>query len=93
MIERSISVKVASSTPPKAVAIFGPRRAGKTTLLDYLVGTKDATWIYGDLFSGIEALNIKTESDADTLLSGAKAIVIDEAQRIPDIGLKIKILI
>lgn len=93
MIERSISVKVASSTPPKAVAIFGPRRAGKTTLLDYLVGTKDATWIYGDLFSGIEALNIKTESDADTLLSGAKAIVIDEAQRIPDIGLKIKILV
>ncbi len=93
MIERSISKNVISSTPPKAVAIFGPRRVGKTTLLDHLVGTKDVTWIYGDLFSSSEALTLKTESDVDTLLSGSKAIVIDEAQRIPDIGLKVKILV
>ncbi len=93
MIEREIAESVASSTTPKAVAIFGPCGAGKTTLLNQIVDIQRSRWIVGDLYSGIEALNLKTEADVDALLSSAKTIVIDEAQRIPDIGLKVKILV
>nr|WP_302944590.1 AAA family ATPase [Turicimonas muris] len=93
MIEREIAENVASSTPPKAVGIFGPRRAGKTTLLNQIVDIQSSRWIVGDLYSGIEALNLKTEADVAALLNSAKTIVIDEAQRIPDIGLKVNILV
>lgn len=58
-----------------------------------MVGEKDVRWITGGLFSGQAALDIKTEAHADTLLPGSKVIVTDEAQRIPDIGLKVKILV
>ena len=58
MIEREIAENVACSTPPKAVAVFGPRRAGKTTLLNQIVDIQSSRWIVGDLYSGIEALNL-----------------------------------
>ena len=33
MIPRDLAAKILPATPPKAVVIYGPRRAGKTTLV------------------------------------------------------------
>ena len=52
MIEREIAESVASSTTPKAVAIFGPCGAGKTTLLNQIVDIQRSRWIVGICTAG-----------------------------------------
>lgn len=72
---------------------FGPRRIGKTTMLEQLVGTKAARWYNGDAFGTAEALHFKTPEDAKNALLQAPALVIDEAHTIPDIGNIVKLLV
>lgn len=93
LIPRALAKTVAKSTPPKAVAVFGPRRIGKTTMLEQLVGTKAARWYNGDAFGTAEALRFKTPEDAKNALLQAPALVIDEAHKIPDIGNIVKLLV
>ena len=93
LIPRALAQTVAKATPPKAVAIFGPRRIGKTTMLEQLVGTKAARWYNGDAFGTAEALRFKTPEDAKNALLQAPALVIDEAHKIPDIGNIVKLLV
>ena len=93
LIPRALAKTVAKSTPPKAVAVFGPRRIGKTTMLEQLAGTKTARWYNGDAFGTAEALRFKTPEDAKNALLQAPALVIDEAHKIPDIGNIVKLLV
>ncbi len=77
----------------KALIVLGPRQVGKTTLLQAVaVGMPNVLWLTGDdpdtkaLFDGATSTRLKA------LLEGHELLVIDEAQRIPDIGLKIKLI-
>ena len=77
----------------KAIIIFGPRQVGKTTLLKKLFADNpDVLWLNGDepdiqtLFTDI------TSSRLRAITGLKKIIVIDEAQRIRDIGLKLKLI-
>lgn len=77
----------------KAIMIMGARQVGKSTILSEMFGgQKDVMWMNGDdadvrqLFSGITSTRIRA------LLSGCRCLVIDEAQRIPDIGLRLKLI-
>ncbi|MEM9722061.1 MAG: ATP-binding protein [Bacteroidota bacterium] len=78
---------------PKALLIFGARQLGKTTLLKKLFeGNADVLWLNGDepdtraIFDGINSSRLRN------LVAGHKLLVIDEAQRIQDIGVKIKLI-
>ena len=93
LIPRNLAPIVDKATPPKAVAIFGPRRIGKTTMLEKLVGTGVARWYNGDAFGVAEALRFQSPEDAKNALLQAPAIVIDEAHKIPDIGNIVKMLV
>lgn len=93
LIERSLLPAILKHKPPKAMLIFGPRRVGKTTLLQQAEGSLSAIWYTGDSLSDIEALNIPSTDDLRNLLLQGDAIVIDEAQRVPDIGLLLKRLV
>lgn len=93
LIPRNLAPIVDEATPPKAVAIFGPRRIGKTTMLEKLVGTGVARWYNGDAFGVAEALRFQSPEDAKNALLQAPAIVIDEAHKIPDIGNIVKMLV
>ena len=79
----------------KVLLIFGPRRVGKTTLLnEYLQKTK----LKYKLVSGdnITVANILNSRDFNLILDFAEdyeIIAIDEAQQIKDIGIGLKILI
>ncbi|HAM38179.1 MAG: hypothetical protein A2474_01335 [Elusimicrobia bacterium RIFOXYC2_FULL_34_12] len=81
--------------PNKALIIYGPRQVGKTTLLkDYLSGCK----MKYKLSSGdnINVQNIFNSQDFDTIreyAEGYELIAIDEAQKIKNIGLGLKILV
>ena len=93
MIKRGIQDSVSGQTPPKAVVIFGARRIGKTTLLEQIVDRNTSAWYTGDNFSDMERLKLLSEGDVKTLLFQSDTLVIDEAQRIPDIGLLLKRLV
>jgi len=81
--------------PQKVLVIFGPRRAGKTTLLnDFL----SRTTLKFKLDSGdnIQIQQILSSQNFTQILdyaAGYDLIAIDEAQQIPNIGMGLKILV
>lgn len=92
-IKRDIQEDVEAVTPPKAVVIIGPRRCGKTTLLEKIIQDSPVLWINADAVAERRQLDLESTSDARNLLRLFPTIVIDEAQHIPEIGLKIKLLV
>lgn len=78
-----------------ATIIYGPRRAGKTTLVHtYLESyTKPYLFLNADELASREALQTQDAKKLGELVHGYDLLVIDEAQRVEEIGLNIKILI
>lgn len=77
----------------KAIILLGPRQVGKTTLLKQMFSKDSAMlWLNADeldvqkLFEEISATRIKA------ILGTKKLLIIDEAQRIKDIGLRLKLI-
>ena len=77
----------------KAIIVMGPRQVGKSTLLETLLGKRDdVMWLNGDdpdvqrLFGQLSSTRIRT------LIGDKRILVIDEAQRIADIGLRLKLV-
>lgn len=81
--------------PNKVVLIYGPRQVGKTTLIQsYLAKTHFKYKL--DSGDNIRIQEILSSQDFDKILEYAKGyelIVLDEAQRIPNIGMGLKILV
>jgi predicted AAA+ superfamily ATPase len=81
--------------PNKVLVIFGPRRVGKTTLLNqFLAETKSKYKL--DSGDNIRVQEVLSSQDFTRILeyaAGYKLIAIDEAQQIPNIGLGLKILV
>ncbi len=79
----------------KALIIFGPRRVGKTTLLNNYL--KNTNYKYKlDSGDNIRLQNTLKSQDFKKILGyaeGYELIAIDEAQQIPNIGMALKILI
>lgn len=98
MISRLLLPKLISilRETTKGVVIYGPRQAGKTTLVNELIRSIGATALivngdqrgnWWELFTSRELSKLKL------LVSGYDMIVVDEAQRIPEVGLSLKILL
>lgn len=80
----------------KGVILYGPRQAGKTTLVNQLIAAlgEKTLVLNGDLrgdwwesFISRDLLKMKL------LVLGYDMVVVDEAQRIPEVGLCLKILL
>ncbi|MCF0073544.1 ATP-binding protein [Dyadobacter sp. CY261] len=77
----------------KAIILTGARQVGKTTLLHSLFGNSDETiWLNGDEADVRALFENATSTRLKNLFAGKKNIVIDEAQRISDIGIKLKLI-
>ena len=79
----------------KALIILGPRQSGKTTLVKALteqVGSP-VLWWNGDDFQVRSMLSTLSLANLQGLIGDAPLLVIDEAQRIENIGLCIKIIV
>ncbi len=77
----------------KAIIIIGARQVGKSTLLKEVFGAREQVmWLNGDdidvqqLFAGMTSTRLRA------ILGSSKYVVVDEAQRIPDIGLRLKLI-
>ena len=77
----------------KVIVLTGARQVGKTTLLKQLLRNKEGVlWLNGD---EIQVQNLFNNASADRLLSefgNNKIVILDEAQRIKDIGLRLKLI-
>ncbi len=79
----------------RVLVIYGPRRIGKTTLLEqYLLKvTKKYLVDSGDSVAARKVLSSQDFRQIADYVSGYELIVIDEAQQIPDVGMGLKIII
>lgn len=97
MILRSLVKTINKNQKPGFInLIYGPRQVGKTVLLHQLteeIEDKDMVWLNGDTREAQEALSQTSEITLSRLVNKKEVVVIDEAQRIPNIGLSLKILI
>ena len=96
MIQRALENKIRGELyKGKAIILFGPRQVGKTTLVKSITNSSGqiVKWLNGDE-SDVRDLFIKPTSTGLKQLAGdAKILVIDEAQRISNIGIALKLLI
>ncbi|MRG48757.1 AAA family ATPase [Chitinophaga sp. SYP-B3965] len=78
----------------KAVLLFGPRQAGKSTLVETLLEAQDEEWLYmnGDDADVREILTNTSAAKLRAIIGNKKIVFIDEAQRVPNIGLTLKLI-
>ncbi len=77
----------------KAIIILGARQTGKTTLLKKMLETKkDVLWLNADEADTLALFENASSSRLKIIFNRKKIVVIDEAQRIPNIGLKLKLI-
>ena len=88
-IENKISEKIDSG---KAIILVGARQVGKTTLIKKILKDKDYLFIDADDPATRTTLTNPTTEQIRTFLGDSKYVFLDEAQRIPNIGLTLKII-
>lgn len=94
-IERKLSVAIRGRFfCGKAILLYGPRQSGKTTLIQELLrpDAGNVLFLNGDEPDVREMLSRITSTRLRSLLGTKKILVIDEAQRIPGVGLTIKLV-
>lgn len=78
----------------KAIILLGPRQSGKTTLIKALLAELDqnSLLLNADEPDVRELLNEPTSTRLRTIIGENRIVCIDEAQRIPNIGLTLKLI-
>jgi predicted AAA+ superfamily ATPase len=77
----------------KIIVLIGPRQVGKTTLINSLLKNVSFLFLDGDDAVVVDSLaNANTET-LKNIIGNYKYVFIDEVQRIPTIGLKLKIIV
>lgn len=81
--------------PNKAVILVGARRVGKTELLKKFKSTCKEPYLFlnGDDLQTQDLLEPRTLSNYKRLLGENRLLIIDEVQSIPDIGMKLKLML
>ncbi len=97
MIPRSLEKVIDNSlNKGRVIIVYGPRRIGKTTLARKIMAsapTADQKYLNCDELDTRQALAPTSLASLEQVIGKAKMIVIDEAQRVENIGLTLKILI
>lgn len=78
----------------RALVIYGPRQVGKTTLAKKIADSQgDYLYLNCDEPDVRSSLTEKNSDELRRIIGRYKFVVIDEAQRVPNIGLTLKIII
>jgi uncharacterized protein len=94
MIDRYIELQVTESLEAGFVTIlYGARQVGKTTLANkILAGTKNGLYLNCDDPAVLSRLQGQSLAGLRTILVDANLVVVDEAQRVENIGLTAKLI-
>jgi len=81
--------------PNKVVILFGARRVGKTVLVKEILSKMDEPCLSlnGEDINVHDKLARRTVENYRQILGSYKLLYIDEAQKIPEIGLKLKLMV
>lgn len=78
----------------KIIVLYGARQVGKTTLVKKISAKfKDNLFFNCDELDIREMLTHKTSTELKNIIGNNKLVIIDEAQRVTDIGITLKLLI
>lgn len=79
----------------RAIIVVGPRRVGKTTLLKEIAKDvdQDHLWLDCDEPDIRTILTDATSTRLKAMIGNAKVVVIDEAQRVKNIGITLKLIV
>jgi len=96
MFQRTIAqlMRDGLGKPGTALILYGPRQAGKTTMMKQLLqGIPDAAVFIGDDLYTQSLLARHELEHLKRIVGSATTVFIDEAQRIENIGLTLKLLV
>jgi len=96
MLKRSLEDRVFNKlTANKVVLIFGARRVGKTVLMQQIIKrfSGKPLILNGEDFDTLSLLEPQSIAHYKRVLDGVELLAIDEAQNIPDIGQKLKLIV
>ena len=89
ILENTIKKKINSG---KAIVIVGARQVGKTTLINKILNDKDYLFLDADDPTIRSLLLNPNTEQIRTIIANNKILFIDEAQRIKEIGITLKII-
>ena len=96
-INRAIFNEVkAQIKPSRVLLLLGARRVGKSHLLRQVISElnpSELLLLNGEDQTTIDRMAVRSVENFKVLLGNAKFLFIDEAQNIPDIGTKLKLLV
>ena len=95
IIERALEPVVLSKMgKSKAIIIMGARQVGKTTMLRKLFANQtDVLWLNGDEIGVQNLFESPSLGRLQAVIGNNRVVIIDEAQRIKDIGTALKLII
>lgn len=97
MITRILKKQIVKSLKPSfVVGLFGPRRTGKTVLMEEVKATlkkAKVLMVHGENLDAAEILASQRTSALTKFVSGYDYLFIDEAQKIKNIGINLKLLV
>lgn len=96
MVERTIKPRLLNSLfKGKAVIIYGARQVGKTTLMREIERASGVSSLYlnCDEPDVRRVLTEKTSTELKALIGKTKLLLIDEAQRVTNIGITLKLFV
>lgn len=81
--------------PNKVVVLLGARRVGKTKLIEKIIENLNEKYFFlnGDDVESHNLLESQSTANFNRLLGDTRFLVIDEAQEIPNIGKKLKLMV
>lgn len=94
LIRRYLAIQIAKSLDEgNVVILYGARQTGKTTLVrELLSAAKNELYLNCDEPDTRERLTNKTSTEFKALFGDAQLVIIDEAQRVENIGLSAKLI-
>ena len=95
-LQRDIADSILKKIQPnKVVIVFGARRVGKTVLVKEILGrlNEPILSLNGEDINVHDKLANRSVENYKQLIGSYKVLFIDEAQKIPDIGLKLKLMV
>ena len=93
MIERTIKTSIENRFGKgKAIFLIGPRQVGKTTLFKQILAERDFLFLNGDDPTVRKILTNPNIEQLKNIIGNYKIVFIDEAQRIENIGITLKLI-